>query len=52
MPGRDTAGMAAASGAAGGTGTTNFNLRIEQNKILEFFGAKSKDTILAADFIR
>ncbi len=25
--------------------TTNFNLRVEQNKILEFFGAKSKDTI-------
>jgi hypothetical protein len=31
---------------------TNFNLRVEQNKIPEFFGAKSKDTISAADFIR
>jgi hypothetical protein len=28
---------------------TNFNLRVEQNKILEFFGSKSKDTISAAD---
>jgi len=36
----------------GGNGPTNFNLRVEQNKILEFFGAKSKDTISAADFIR
>jgi len=49
---QDTAGTAAATGAAGGTGTTNFNLRFEQNKILEFFGSKSKDTILAADFIQ
>jgi hypothetical protein len=37
---------------AGGSGTTNFNLRVEQNKIPEFFGSKSKDTISAADFIR
>ncbi len=28
------------------------NLRVEQNKIPEFFGAKSKDTISAADFIQ
>jgi hypothetical protein len=48
----DATGKAAASGAAGGTGTTNFNLRVKQNKIPEFFGSKSKDTILAADFIR
>ncbi len=33
-------------------GPTNFNLRVEQNKIPEFFGAKSKDTISAADFIQ
>jgi hypothetical protein len=39
----------AAPGA--GNGPTNFNLRVEQNKIPEFFGAKSKDTISAADFI-
>ncbi len=37
---------------SGGNGPTNFNLRVEQNKIPEFFGAKSKDTISAADFIR
>ena len=36
----------------GANGPTNFNLRVEQNKIPEFFGAKSKDTISAADFIR
>ncbi len=49
---QDTTGMAAATGgAAGGQGTTSFNLRVEQNKIPEFFGSKSKDTILAADFI-
>ncbi len=35
----------------GGNGPTNFNLRVEQNKIPEFFSAKSKDTISAADFI-
>ncbi len=41
-----------AAPAAGGTnGPTNFNLRVEQNKIPEFFGAKSKDTISTADFI-
>jgi len=32
-------------------GTTNFNLRVEQNMIQEFFGSKSKDTISAMDFI-
>ncbi len=49
---QDTTGMAAATGsAAGGQGMTNFNLRVEQNKIPEFFGSKSKDTISAADFI-
>jgi hypothetical protein len=37
--------------SGGGNGPTNFNLRVEQNKIPEFFGAKSKDTISAADFI-
>jgi hypothetical protein len=48
-----TTGTAQANtrGAAGSTGTTNFNLRVEQNKIPEFFGTKSKDTISAADFI-
>jgi hypothetical protein len=44
--------MAAASGASVGTGTTNSNLRVEQNKIPEFFCTKSKDMISAADFIR
>jgi hypothetical protein len=49
---QDTTGTAAAMGsAAGGSGTTNFNLRVEQNKIPGFFGSKSKDTISAADFI-
>jgi hypothetical protein len=49
----DTTGRAtAAGGTGGGNGPTNFNLRVEQNKIPEFFGAKSKDTISAADFIR
>jgi len=42
----------AAGGTAGGAGPTSFNLRVEQNKIPEFFGTKSKDTISAADFIR
>jgi hypothetical protein len=37
--------------AAGANGPTSFNLQVEQNKIPEFFGAKSKDTISAADFI-
>ena len=41
-----------AAPGGGANGPTNFNLRVEQNKILEFFGAKSKDTISAADFIR
>jgi hypothetical protein len=45
------AGTAAGDGA-GANGPTNFNLRVEQNKIPEFFGAKSKDTISTADFIR
>ncbi len=50
---QDTSGTAAATGgAAGGQGTNNFNLRLEQNKIPEFFGSKSKDSISAADFIR
>ncbi len=49
----DAADTAAAAGARGGaTGTTNFNLRVEQNKIPEFFGTKSKDTISATDFIK
>jgi hypothetical protein len=48
----DTTGTATTGGAPGGNGPTNFNLQVEQNKILEFFGAKSKDTISAADFIR
>ena len=47
----DTTGMATTGAApVGGNGPTNFNLRVEQNKIPEFFGAKSKDTISAADF--
>jgi hypothetical protein len=45
-------GTATTGGAAGGTGSTSFNLRVEQHKILEFFGTKSKDTISAMDFIR
>jgi hypothetical protein len=40
---------AGAAGAA--TGTTNFNLRVEQNKIPEFFGSKSKIQFLALDFV-
>ena len=37
---QDTTRTAAATGgAAGGQGTTNFNLRVEQNKIPEFFGS-------------
>ena len=49
----DTTGTAQVTtgGAAGGAGTTCFNLRVEQNKIPEFFGTKSKDTISAPDFI-
>jgi hypothetical protein len=50
---QDTTRKAAATGgAAGGQGTTNFNLRVEQNKIPEYFGSKSKDSISAADFIK
>ncbi len=37
---------------AGANASASFNLRVEQNKIPEFFGAKSKDTISAADHIR
>jgi hypothetical protein len=49
----DTTAQAAVPAApGGGNGPTNFNLRVEQNKILEFFGAKSKDTISTAGFIR
>ncbi len=49
----DTTAQANIIPAQGGGGNrpTNFNLRVEQNKIPEFFGAKSKDTISAADFI-
>ncbi len=43
---------ATTGGTTGGSGPTSFNLRFEQNKIPEFFGAKSKNTISAADFIR
>ncbi len=48
---QDATRTATATGPTGGTGTTQFNLRVEQNKIPEFFGTKSKDTISAADFI-
>jgi hypothetical protein len=47
----DTTGTATTGAAPGGNGPTNFNLWVKQNKIPEFFGAKSKDTISAADFI-
>ena len=50
--GDTTAQAAVPAAAAGNNGPTNFNLRVKQNKIPEFFGAKSKDTISAADFIR
>ncbi len=50
--GDTTAQATATGGTGGGNGPTNFNLWGEQNKIPEFFGAKSKDTISAADFIR
>jgi hypothetical protein len=49
---QNAAGTASATGGAGGKGTKNFNLRVELNKIPEFLGSKSKDTISAADFIR
>ncbi len=46
-------GTSAATGTGGSTASmTNFNLRDEQNKIPEFFGTKSRDTISAMDFIR
>ncbi len=49
----DTTAQANVPAASGGAaGPTDFNLRVEQNKIPEFFGARSKDTISAADFIR
>jgi len=48
----DTTAQATAAGGSGGSGPTNFNLQVEQNKIPEFFGAKSKDTISAANFIQ
>jgi len=41
-----------AAPGGGANRPTNFNLQVEQNKILEFFGAKSKDTISAADMPR
>jgi hypothetical protein len=48
----NTNAQATVPAATGGeNGPTNFNLRLEQNKIPEFFGAKSKDTISSADFI-
>ncbi len=50
--GQGNANVPAAPAAAGANGPTYFNLRVEQNKIPEFFGAKSKNTISAADFIR
>ncbi len=49
--GENTAQANVPTAPGGGNGPTNFNLRVEQNKIPEFFGAKSKDTISAADFI-
>jgi hypothetical protein len=49
---RDGTTVRAIGGGTAGNGPTNFNLRVKQNKIPEFFGAKSKDTISAADFIR
>jgi hypothetical protein len=49
----DTTAQANVPAAPGGCNRpTNFNLRVEQNKIPEFFGVKSKDTISAADFIQ
>ncbi len=50
--GQGNINVPATPAAGGANGLTNFNLRVEQNKILEFFGAKSKDTISTADFIR
>ncbi len=51
MTGQGNVIVPAAPGG-GANGPTNFNLLVEQNKIPEFFGAKSKDTISAAYFIR
>jgi len=48
----DATGTATTGGAPGGNGPTNFSLGIKQNKIPEFFGTKSKDTISASDFIQ
>jgi hypothetical protein len=50
--GQGNINVPAAPATGGANGPMNFNLRVEQNKIPEFFGAKSKDTIAAADFIR
>jgi hypothetical protein len=47
--GNDTAPWA---GQIAGARVTNINLRVEQNKIPEFFGLEGKDTISAMDFIR
>jgi hypothetical protein len=47
----DPTAQGTAPATGGGNKPTNFNLRVEQNKIPEFFSAKSKDTISAADFI-
>jgi hypothetical protein len=50
----DTTGQAnVMTGEASAAGSsTGFNLRVEQNKIQEYFGSKSKDTISAMDFVR
>ena len=48
--GQGNANVPAAPAAVGANRPTNFNLRVEQNKTLEFFGAKSKDTISADDW--
>ena len=48
----DTTGQGNIPAAPAAVGPASFNLRVEQNKIPEFFGAKSKDTISAADYIR
>jgi hypothetical protein len=49
--GNTTSQAAVPATPGGGNVPTNFNLLVEQNKIPEFFGAKSKDTISAADLI-
>jgi hypothetical protein len=50
----DTTGQAnVLTGEASAAGsTTSFNLRVEQNKIPEFFGSKSKVTFSVMDFVR